>query len=792
MLNERPTPGYDERLDSVVTADDSPTDVRSPARNFRMTILPRAFPAVVAAVWLLVGTSFVTAQPKEKEQAKPPKTDVVENAVPASAEKLAKRLRPSIVVVTFAGRDGKQLGLGTGFVVSKDGLIATNLHVIGEARPISVTLADGKVFPVTTIHATQKSMDLAVLKIDAKGLVPLKLAVSKNVQQGRPVVALGNPHGLKFSVVSGVISGRREIDGKPMFQIAIPIEPGNSGGPLVDLEGHVVGVMTMKSLVTRNLGFAVEIDALKPLLAKPNPVPIARWLTIGALDKREWTTLFGADWRQRAGRLLVHGRGGGFGGRSLCLSTKKTPALPFELAATVKLKAEDGAAGLVFHSDGDNKHYGFYPTGGKLRLARFEGADVFSWNVLQTVPSRHYRPGEWNTLKVRIEKGRIRCFVNEEQVIDSRDAGFSAGRVGLAKFRETEAEFKRFRVAKTIPSDRPSDETTKRVAGLVADIDITRPPKDDLVGKLASDGVLGTVALADRAKQLEKQAERLRQLAREVHRRNVQQKLSKLLDVDEAKIDLLHAALLIAHIDNDEIDVAAYLAEVDRMVADIRETLKEKADETAKLAAIDKVLFKELGFHGSRTNYYNSSNSYLNEVIDDREGLPITLSVLYMEIARRVGVTVVGVGLPGHFVVRHEPKTGKKQLIDPFDGGKRLTRAEADEMVKSITGRPLDDKFLVTQSKRDILVRMLHNLFGLARDKQDVEPMLSYVDTIILLDPETGLDRWFRAVLRFQTKRHEEALIDTAWLLKHEPEGVSLPQVNELHRIIENSLNTSP
>lgn len=756
-----------------------------------MTLLKSALLSSVAWSLFLAGPQLTFAQEPDKAKPKSAKKTAVKTettTVPASAEKLAKRLRPSIVVVTFAGRDGKQLGLGTGFVVSKEGLIATNLHVIGEARPISVTLANGKVYPVTTIHATQKSMDLAILKIDAKGLVPLKLAVSKEVQQGRPVVALGNPHGLKFSVVSGVISGRREIDGKPMFQMAIPIEPGNSGGPLVDLQGRVVGVMTMKSLITRNLGFAVEIDALKPLLAKPNPVPIARWLTIGALDEREWTTLFGSDWRQRAGRLLVHGRGGGFGGRSLCLSTKKTPKLPFELAVTVKLKSEDGAAGLVFHSDGNNKHYGFYPTGGKLRLARFEGADVFSWNVLQTVPSQHYRPGEWNTLKVRIEKGRIRCFVNEEQVIDSRDAGFSSGRVGLAKFRETEAEFKRFRMATKLPSDRPSEETVKRVAKLVAGIDITRPPKEELVDKLSGDGVLGTVALADRAKKLEQEAKRLRELAREVHRRTVQRDLSKLLDTDEEKIDLLQAALLIARIDNDEIEVNAYLAEVDRIVADIRETLKKKADATAKLAAVDKMLFQELGFHGSRTNYYNSSNSYLNEVIDDREGLPITLSVLYMEIARRVGVNVVGVGLPGHFVVRHEPKTGKKQLIDPFDGGKRLSRKEADEMVKSMTGRPLEDKFLATQSKRDILVRMLHNLFGLARNKQDVEPMLSYVDTIILIDPDAGLDRWFRAVLRFQTKRHEEALVDTAWLLKHEPEGVSLPQVAELHRILENSL----
>ena len=137
-----------------------------------------------------------------------------------------------------------------------------------------------------------------------------------------------------------------------MIQLAIPLEPGNSGGPLLDLFGRVQGLLTLKSAVTENLGFAMPINALKPLVKKPNPIPMAKWLTIGALDPDEWTVLFGARWRQRAGRILVDGPGSGFGGRSLCL-WKAPPKVPYELAVSVKLGDESGAAGLVFHSDGD-------------------------------------------------------------------------------------------------------------------------------------------------------------------------------------------------------------------------------------------------------------------------------------------------------------------------------------------------------------------------------------------------------------------------------------------------------
>src|SRR5262245_34776476 len=182
-----------------------------------------------------------------------------------TVEKLADSVRPSVVVITTPGRDDKRSGLGTGFVVG-EGLIATNHHVIGEGRAIVVETADGKKHPAVAVHAHDRNLDLAVVRVDVKGLPILPLADSSKLKDGQALVAVGNPHGLKHSVVSGVLSGKRDIEGRSMLQLAMPVERGNSGGPVVDREGRVVGVITSKSAVTENLGFAVAVNALKGLL----------------------------------------------------------------------------------------------------------------------------------------------------------------------------------------------------------------------------------------------------------------------------------------------------------------------------------------------------------------------------------------------------------------------------------------------------------------------------------------------------------------------------------------------
>jgi serine protease Do len=706
---------------------------------------------------------------------------------------LAERARKSVVVVSFSGRDGKQQGLGTGFVVSADGLIATNLHVIGEARPIDVQFADGRTFPVTAIHATEKSMDLAVLRIDAKDLPVLELGDSDALKQGEQVIAIGNPLGFRHSVVSGVVSEKRELEGKPMIQVAIPIERGNSGGPLLDMEGRVHGIITLKSQVTRNLGFAVVINALKPLLEKPNPIPMARWTTIGTIDKREWTTVFGARWRQRAGRISVDETGTGFGGRSLCLSTTEPPKVPFEIAASVRFSPEEGAAGLVFHADGKDKHYGFYPSNGRLRLTRFNGSSVYQWKVLQEVAHKAYVPNDWNDLKVRIEAERILCYVNDELVIESTDSGLNSGAVGLCKFRNTEGEFRRFRVGENLNSERPSNEIVKRITEAVAALPADRPADSALVDKLLPDGMSTSEVLRREAKLLDQRAQRMRELAVAVHARRTQQELADEVAKKPEDFDLLRAALLLSRIDNEEVDVEVYLQEVDQLVTDIKVEIPNDASEQDRLATLDRFLFEQLGFHGSRTNYYHRSNSYLNEVIDDREGLPITLSVLYMELARRLDLKVVGVGLPGHFVVRYEPEEGESKLIDVFEKAELITTETARTMIRVRLNGQVDkeeaeqliDTFLEASPPKAILLRMLSNLRGVAEEDRDLDSILRYLDTALVIDPDSLENRARRIDIRIRSGRIPEALVDIDWMLEKRPEGMDVNQVLQLRADLE-------
>lgn len=697
-----------------------------------------------------------------------------------TVESIAKDVRDSIVTIRFQGRGGSDQGLGTGFVIGADGLIASNYHVIGEARPVSVELADGSRHDVTEIHASDRAADLAIVRIARQGLSPLALGAPETLADGEEVVAVGNPHGLERSVVAGRVSGKREIDGRSMIQLAIPIEPGNSGGPLLDMEGKVHGILTMKSLVTPFLGFAIGIDQLQPLLDKPNPVAIDRWLTIGTLDAGEWTTTGGARWRQRAGRIGVEGTGTGFGGRSLCLATTVPPPLPHEIAVWVKLDDEDGAAGLVFCADGGDRHYGFYPTAGKLRLTRFDGADVLSWKILDEAPSPHYRPGQWNHLRVRRTADGFSCFVNDAEIFRSADKGLGEGNVGLAKFRDTKAEFRGFAVGPEVPPAHPPAEQLARITGLVKDLDGAAGSPAELVAALVGEGASGDAALAARADALDREAKRVRELMAQVQAKRTVEALAKAVAAEP--IDLFGAALLVAALDNPDLDLDGARKDLDRLVADVAKGVPDGADEAAKLAALDRVLFQELGFHGSRGDYYNRSNSYVNEVLDDREGIPITLALVYMELAKRLGVAIEGVGLPGHFMVSHAPAGAEPRWIDVFDGAKRLDRDGVATLYRDLQARELTDDLLAPVGPKAILVRMINNLLSIATREDDAPAMHRYLDAILAVDPESGRDRVMRMLVANRLGRKDAARADALWLLERAPDDIDPAAV---HRFLE-------
>ncbi|MFO1020633.1 MAG: transglutaminase-like domain-containing protein [Planctomycetales bacterium] len=215
---------------------------------------------------------------------------------------------------------------------------------------------------------------------------------------------------------------------------------------------------------------------------------------------------------------------------------------------------------------------------------------------------------------------------------------------------------------------------------------------------------------------------------------------------------LSEGALLIAKLDNEDVDVPGYLQEIQSMGRQIKEIVPADATEEKKREILHRYLFSELGFHGSRSDYYNRSNSYLNEVIDDREGLPITLAVLYLDLARRCGMKVEGVGLPGHFMVEQTLPDGKKAYIDVFDKGEVLTREQIEKQIAATIGEPPREEHFRPYTVRQTLVRMLNNLFGAAQDKEENHAMLRYAETLVTVDPEGPDHRIKRAILRFQAR----------------------------------------
>ena len=610
-------------------------------------------------------------------------------------ETLVSRVRPSVVTIRVQGRDGDELGIGTGFVIDSDGLIATNFHVIQEGRPFTVETSNKRKLKVLSVEASDRIGDLAILKVAVgqQKLSELPLADDESPNQGSRVVAFGNPLGLRDSVVEGIVSAVREVEGREMIQLAMPIEPGNSGGPLVDEQGRVVGIINMKSAIDDNLGFALPIKNLITLRANLNPVTMDRWVRLGRLDPSKWQPIGGALWQQIGGKITARGAGKGFGGRSLCLSKQEAPKPPYDVSVMVKLDDESGAAGLAFHSDGEEQHYGFYPSAGKLRLTRFQGPSVYSWKVLQDVETEEYVPGQWNHLRVHVQSDRLTCYVNGQVAIESTDTSLSKGSVGLVKFRSTQPEFRGFRVETdaTFQSLSPSD--TSWLARLDdGDIQIERID-EPLVRQLADHAMLAGRELDRRARSLEQKSKQLRILAKDVRLAPTLVELEKLSEV-KAEHQLLRGALLIAMLDDADLDIEAYVSQLDQMATEIREGVGPDASDIDRREALDRYLFQQNGFRGGIAEYYHPANSHLNRVIDDREGLPITMSILYIELGRRLDLQMEGVGLPGHFIVKHVMDEQTHQLIDVFEGGKRLSRGDADEIVRQYA-----DRRMIAQSR---------------------------------------------------------------------------------------------
>lgn len=247
--------------------------------------------------------------------------------------------------------------------------------------------------------------------------------------------------------------------------------------------------------------------------------------------------------------------------------------------------------------------------------------------------------------------------------------------------------------------------------------------------------------------------------------------LEQMLAGARSGIELDRACLWIAAEEYPDLDVDRYLAELDRLAGRLRERLPEDAGPEELARTLKHVLADEEGFEGNRDEYDDPRNSYLNEVLDRRTGIPITLSVVYMEVARRASFELSGIGFPGHFLVGHRPEAGGP-VLDPFHGGRALGETEQRELLTTLFGGALafGPELLRSVGPDQILFRLLNNLKSLYLRSSELERALAAVDRMLLAVPEAHPERRDRGVLLARLGRPLEALRELVRFRRLAPE----------------------
>jgi regulator of sirC expression with transglutaminase-like and TPR domain len=265
--------------------------------------------------------------------------------------------------------------------------------------------------------------------------------------------------------------------------------------------------------------------------------------------------------------------------------------------------------------------------------------------------------------------------------------------------------------------------------------------------------------------------------------RRLAQTFTSLVDqgAEDERIDLVRAALTIAQTEYPELNQESYCTLIKELAHRVKRLVPDIGDPSESMEALNRVLFEEEGFRGNADDYYDPRNSFLNDVLDRKLGIPITLALVYMEVARRVGFPLVGVGMPGHFLLRHYDVEGRETLIDPFNRGGVLSPSDCQRRLDEIYGgqMPLQPEFLAAVSRRQILVRMLNNLKSIYLSARNFRKALPIVDLILAIYPRSPEEVKQRALLRWSLGQHRGALADLDDYLKMSPDASDADEIRQ-------------
>ena len=269
--------------------------------------------------------------------------------------------------------------------------------------------------------------------------------------------------------------------------------------------------------------------------------------------------------------------------------------------------------------------------------------------------------------------------------------------------------------------------------------------------------------------------------------KQIRRRFSELICSDDERINLAEAALLIAAEEYPRMDVGLYLERLDHFGDLAREQAAEARDAMDIITALNTTLFEQLGFRGNRESYYDPRNSYLNEVIDRRTGIPITITVVYIEVAKRIGFPIKGVGMPFHFIAKHPAESGDV-FIDTFNGGRLLGAAGCDELITQMSGGKLELQaaHLEAVTNKQILTRMLSNLLGIY-SPTDHRRALAAIERILLINPGSAPHIRDRGLLLARSGERTQAIAELERYIELSPEAPDDDEIREQIKLIMQS-----
>ena len=259
------------------------------------------------------------------------------------------------------------------------------------------------------------------------------------------------------------------------------------------------------------------------------------------------------------------------------------------------------------------------------------------------------------------------------------------------------------------------------------------------------------------------------------------QELARLFQVPDERVDLGRAALLLARAEYPELDLNAELTRLDELAQRGRPHVRAELPAAARVDGLRAFLAGVCGFRGNEHDYHDPTNSFLNRVLDRRIGIPISLSVVYIEIGRRLGVPLFGVGLPGHFLVKYQDRE-RRMFLDPFHGGRTVTLSGCREIVERMYEGQVQfrEDMLAAVEKRYILARMLSNLRAVYLEQRQLRKAVDIVEMLLALNPASADDLKMRGLLCYQLGRRGQSRQDLEAYLFLNPHASDAGQIKQV------------